>query len=124
MLMELAELRVQRYGSKPVDLHVIFVQAARRDSRREVSVQVRQVICFAPVLAVLLMFGSIDILFAQRHHICCTVGDCRARRVTPVFNSPSRFICLALWLSQSRAPFRLWKVSLRRWVSPTNQTAF
>ncbi len=87
-------------------------------SRSEVAMCVRQLIYFARVFAVLLMFGYIHLLEAQKSHMCCTVEDCEKRQVEPNLQVNKSVHLTGSLTDQSGAPFKLSKVELRRWISP------
>jgi hypothetical protein len=75
---------------------------------------VRQLIYFARVFAVLLMFGYIHLLEAQKSHMCCTVEDCEKRQVEPNLQVNKSVHLTGSLTDQSGAPFKLSKVELRR----------
>jgi len=85
---------------------------------------IRQLIYLARVFAVLLIFGDFYLLGAQKRHMCCTVEDCEKRQVEQNLQVNKSVHLSGSLTDQSGAPFKLSKVELRLWISPTRQTPF
>lgn len=54
-------------------------------------------------------------------HICCTPEDCNRRQVQPNLQLDTTTHLFGSVVDQAKMPFRLSKVELRKWVSPTQQ---
>jgi hypothetical protein len=58
---------------------------------------------------------------AQTIHICCNLEDCAKRQVKPNLQLIATTHLFGSLVDQTGRPFRLSKVELRKWVSPTRQ---
>ena len=58
---------------------------------------------------------------AQTLHICCNSEDCAKRQVNPNLRLIQTTRLFGSLVDQTGRPFRLSKVELRKWLSPTQQ---
>ena len=65
--------------------------------------------------------ACISPLPAQTTHICCNSEDCAKRQVKPNLRLIETTHLFGSVVDPSGTPFRLSKVELRKWVSPTRQ---
>jgi hypothetical protein len=57
----------------------------------------------------------------QKDHICCSSEDCRIRQVKPNLQLDTITHLFGSLVDETGAPFKLSKVELRMWISPTQQ---
>src|SRR5258708_7277028 len=81
----------------------------------------RIVLVFEMFLTLTIAAACISPVPAQTLHICCNSEDCAKRQVKPNLQLIETTHLFGSLVDPTGRPFRLSKVELRKWVSPTRQ---